>query len=138
MRKILKEYCHWKTDWCVWSAVISFLPQWRFCFWIIPANISSVHIYFWLVVNVTSYLVFSLQTDLILCLLHVALIGIPNTHVERLQKKLSDIPPEGIMWRNCRQWMKQSLWQLWDVRKICFSVFESCEGNFFSIFYMIY
>lgn len=41
-------------------------------------------------------------------------------HVGRLQKKLYDIPPEGIMWRNCRQWMKQSFWQLWDVRKICF------------------
>lgn len=64
-REFLKELCHCISDWCVWSAMIPFLTQLRFYIWIIPASISSVQIYFWLVINVTSYLVFSLQTDLI-------------------------------------------------------------------------
>lgn len=137
MWKILKASYHWTSDWRIWLTKIPFSTQPRFHFWIIPASIPSVQIYFWLVVNVASYFVFSLQTD-VTWSLYVALIGIPEIHFGKLQKKLSDIPPEGIMWRNCRQWMKQSLWQLWDVRKICFSVFESSERNLFSIFYMLY
>lgn len=45
--------------------MIPFLTQLRSYIWIIPVSISFVQIHFWLVINVTSYFIFSLQTDLI-------------------------------------------------------------------------
>lgn len=96
--------------------MILFLIQLRFYIWIILASVFSVQIHFWLVVNVTSYLVFSLQSDLIWSsVFYMALIGILKVHVWRLKEKLSDIPPEGIMWRNCSGWNSHSgNYEMWE------------------------
>lgn len=137
MREFLKELYHWKSDWCVWSAMILFLIQLRFYIWIIPASVSSVQIHFWLVVNVTSYLVFSLQSDLIWSsVFYMALIGILKVHVWRLKEKLSDILPEGIMWRNCSGWNSHSgNYEMWEQYA---ALYLELWEKFLFYFYMIY
>ena len=67
---IFKGLYQWKVI-DVRLAVIP-LTQLRFYIWIIPVSISFVQIHFWLVMNVTSYFIFSLQTDLIWsCILYM-------------------------------------------------------------------
>lgn len=83
------------------------------------------------------YLVFSLQSDLIWSsVFYMALIGILKVHVWRLKEKLSDILPEGIMWRSCSGWNSHSgNYEMWEQYA---ALYLELWEKFLFYFYMIY